>query len=89
MDGERCAESRLMLQHVSEAVLQLPEELRVVLMLVCVEGLSYKEAAETASIPIGTVMSRLSRARLTLMRGLETAIGIDDADNNVVRMAPG
>jgi len=89
VDGERCAESRLMLQKVAEAVLQLPEELRVVLMLVCVEGLTYKEAAETASIPIGTVMSRLSRARLTLMRGLQTTIGIDDADNTVVRMAPG
>jgi len=89
VDGEQHAEGRQMLQKVAEAVLQLPEELRVVLILVCVEGLTYKEAAETASIPIGTVMSRLSRARLTLMTALETTVDVYDADNNVVRMAPG
>ncbi len=35
-------------------------------MLVCVEEFSYKEAAETLGIPIGTVMSRLARARSAL-----------------------
>src|SRR6266851_2573683 len=85
-DGEQRAEARIMLQGVAEAVLELPEELRVVLMLVCVEGLTYREAAETAAIPIGTVMSRLARARLTLMRGLGSGAGAQGAAENVVRM---
>jgi RNA polymerase sigma-70 factor (ECF subfamily) len=54
------------------------------LKLVCVEGLTYKEAAEVAGIPIGTVMSRLARARLTLMSKLDAA-GHPPTDN-VVRL---
>jgi len=41
----------------------LPTEQRAILLLVSIEGLSYKEVAETMNIPLGTVMSRLSRAR--------------------------
>jgi RNA polymerase sigma-70 factor, ECF subfamily len=41
----------------------LPDEQRTVLLLVCVENLSYAEVARVLGIPIGTVMSRLSRAR--------------------------
>lgn len=48
----------------------LSPEMRAVLMLVTVEGYSYQEAAETLSIPVGTVMSRLSRARETLRQHL-------------------
>ncbi|HEY0209897.1 sigma-70 family RNA polymerase sigma factor [Acerihabitans sp.] len=44
----------------------LPTEQRAVLLLVGVEGLRYKEVAETLNIPLGTVMSRLSRARRQL-----------------------
>ncbi len=44
----------------------LPDAQRVVMLLVAVEGLSYREAAEILEIPIGTVMSRLSRARLSI-----------------------
>ncbi|MGI9405145.1 MAG: RNA polymerase sigma factor [Hyphomicrobiaceae bacterium] len=45
---------------------RLPVEQREVLILVCVEGLSYKEAADMLELKIGTVMSRLARARMRL-----------------------
>jgi RNA polymerase sigma-70 factor (ECF subfamily) len=51
------------------ALRELPEEFREAFLLREVEGLSYKEIAEVAAVPIGTVMSRLSRAR-TLLRAL-------------------
>lgn len=70
-DGERAAEMRILLKRVEQEIYGLPEEQRIVLMLVCVEGLTYAEAAEAASIPVGTVMSRLARARLTIMQRLE------------------
>ncbi|BBH46378.1 sigma-70 family RNA polymerase sigma factor [Pseudomonas sp. KU43P] len=49
-----------------QAFAQLSTEQRALLLLVSVEGLSYKEAAQALNIPIGTVMSRLSRARAAL-----------------------
>lgn len=52
------------------ALALLSSDMRAVLMLVTVEGYSYQEAAETLSIPLGTVMSRLSRARETLRQYL-------------------
>ncbi|MDJ0390944.1 sigma-70 family RNA polymerase sigma factor [Roseomonas sp. E05] len=54
-----------------EAVDSLPVDQRALLLLVSVEGLSYKEAAEALDVPIGTVMSRLSRARTALHRAVE------------------
>jgi len=56
-------EQNVMSAQIVEAVQQLPEAQRVVMLLVAVEGLSYKEAAEVLNVPIGTIMSRLSRAR--------------------------
>jgi RNA polymerase sigma-70 factor (ECF subfamily) len=66
VDGVAITESRLMLQSVMAAMDRLPEEQREVLMLVCVEEMSYKEAAVILGVPLGTVMSRLSRGRLAL-----------------------
>ena len=50
-----------------DAIAALPHEQRAVLALVALEGLSYKDAAAVLEIPIGTVMSRLARAREKLM----------------------
>ncbi len=62
-EGVADMEAKLTLKKVWSIIGQLPDDLREVLLLVSVEGLSYKEAAEVLGIPIGTVMSRLSRAR--------------------------
>ncbi len=55
---------------VRQALEELPVEFREVLVLREIEGLSYKEIATVADIPVGTVMSRLARARGRLQRGL-------------------
>jgi RNA polymerase sigma-70 factor, ECF subfamily len=72
-DWDQDIEARLTLEQVLQAVAQLPPPMRAVLMLVCVEGQAYKEAAATLELPVGTVMSRLSRARLELHRRLHGA----------------
>lgn len=55
-------------REVLEALSRLSEEHRSVLWLVAVEEFSYREAAEALDVPIGTVMSRLHRARRELRR---------------------
>ena len=73
-EGVDIADDRLAAMHttqelreVTAKMRELPEDQRAVLALVAVEGYSYKEAAELLDIPVGTVMSRLSRARKTLI----------------------
>lgn len=58
---------------VQAAFLELPENLRRVLELVDIGGLSYRETAEQLDIPVGTVMSRLHRARARIRRQLAAA----------------
>jgi RNA polymerase sigma-70 factor (ECF subfamily) len=70
-DGERAAEASLTLEAVRCAIYRLPEDQRAVVMLVSVEGLSYKEASEILEIPMGTLTSRLVRARTALALMLE------------------
>jgi RNA polymerase sigma-70 factor, ECF subfamily len=65
-DGRNTVEQRLTLTRVLKAMETLPEEQRSVLALVCVEELSYQDTAAVLEIPIGTVMSRLARARRVL-----------------------
>ncbi|MGM0583553.1 MAG: RNA polymerase sigma factor [Pseudomonadota bacterium] len=60
------AEDRMTLARVRGAMSELPAEQRAVLALVAIEGLAYREAAEVLGIPVGTVMSRLARARARL-----------------------
>lgn len=71
VDGERHMEAALVLDRVRSEVQTMPATDRQLLMMICVENLSYREAAETLGIPIGTVMSRLSRARSELAARLE------------------
>lgn len=63
---EEIVMSRIMDDEVAKALEKLPEPFREVVILCDIEGLSYAEAAEALGIPIGTVRSRLSRARETL-----------------------
>ncbi len=69
-DGERHMMGRLALQQVQEAMTNLPDDQRAVLDLVAVEGMSYAEAADILDAPIGTIMSRLSRARKSLVEAV-------------------
>jgi RNA polymerase sigma-70 factor (ECF subfamily) len=72
----RGVEARIALAEIRNAVARLPPDQRTTLMLVTVEGLSYKEAAAVAGVPVGTIMSRLARARAALQQQLEAGGGI-------------
>lgn len=64
-------------REVDEALRKLPDRQREVIMLICILGVSYEEAAEVCGCPIGTIKSRLNRARATLVfeLGEETTTG--------------
>lgn len=70
-DGRQTVENRSDLAAAQRALLAVPEDQRAVFLLVVVEGLSYREAADMLDVPVGTVMSRLARAR----GRIEQAIG--------------
>lgn len=57
---------RVTLGETMNALMGLPEDQRAVLMLVAIDGMSYRDAAECLGIPMGTLMSRLGRARAAL-----------------------
>jgi len=65
-DVQPSVERTVMAQSTLQAFDQLNTEQRALLLWVSVEGLSYKEVAEILDVPLGTVMSRLSRARQAL-----------------------
>jgi RNA polymerase sigma-70 factor (ECF subfamily) len=64
------ADTDMNMWSVSEAMSKLPEDQRLAIALVLVEGMSYKEAAEVLEIPIGTLTSRLARGRTALAAAL-------------------
>lgn len=74
IDGEKIICDHITLHQVNHAMDQLPDDQRSILALVAVQGMSYKEVAETLSIPMGTVMSRLARARVALSQFLKTSV---------------
>ncbi len=70
-DGEAAVMSQMALKDVVAQIDRLPEDQRVILLLVVVEGRRYRDVAEILDLPIGTVTSRLARARDTLRHCLE------------------
>lgn len=77
-DGESPAEEealgRMFEGEIADAFYGLPESFRTVVGLVDIEGMSYKDAAEAIGVPIGTVMSRLHRARERMRKSLTDKI---------------
>lgn len=69
-DGREVNLNQIQWAETRAAMASLPEDQRLVLSLVVLDGLSYQQAAETLDVPVGTVMSRLSRARARLAERL-------------------
>src|SRR3984957_1993905 len=69
--GTESMERETALMSVQAAMARLPEDQRIAVSLVLVEGLPYKEAAEVLEVPIGTLTSRLARGREALQAFLE------------------
>lgn len=69
-DPEVLYESKELEAAIQKSLQQLPLVYRIVLVLVDIHGLSYEEAATAAGVPIGTVKSRLARARLQMQKSL-------------------
>lgn len=69
-DGARATEAKLTFDDTCRVLGGLPEEQRVVVALVLIEGLSYRDAADILQVPIGTVTSRLARARDALAKAV-------------------
>jgi len=90
MDSTAVAQEGLLREEILGALDKLPEDYRMMIVLADIEELAYKEIAETLSVPIGTVMSRLHRARKMMQKQLiDTAVqmGIvaptEEADQSV------
>jgi len=73
VDGEQAIYDQITLSEVDAAMDKLPDDQRSIMALVALQGMSYKEVAETLGIPAGTVMSRLARARIALANFLNPA----------------
>ncbi len=67
-DGRQVTEARLTMMKVEQAMAELSSDQQQLLSLICVSEASYQEASEQLGIPIGTVMSRLARARANLSK---------------------
>lgn len=81
VDGENQATAAIGLSELGAMLSKLQDDHREVLLLIVVEGYSYKEAAEQLELPIGTIMSRLARARSKLV---ELSAQAHEGNENVV-----
>lgn len=71
LSDDKNADDTLYAHQVGNMVMDLPSDLSETLLLVAKEGFSYKEVAASLNIPIGTVMSRIHRARSMLSDALQ------------------
>lgn len=79
-DGRETVENRSQLSAAQRALQALPDDQRAVFALVVIEGRSYRDTAEALEVPVGTVMSRLARARARIASSLgETQLAQKDA----------
>ena len=69
-DGRKSFTARIQLSETRRAMAAMPDEYSSALALVAIEGFTYKEAAAMLDVPIGTIMSRVSRARLALVEAV-------------------
>ncbi len=73
---------------LQRCLLRLPEDQRVVLLLVTLEDLSYEEVAKIIATPVGTVMSRLARGRARLRELMDSALPAETAAASQAARAP-
>lgn len=73
--GDSSSEAQMTAMSVEAAMAALPDEQRLAVSLVLIGGLSYREAAEIAEVPIGTLTSRLARGREALAKMLAIGAG--------------
>ena len=85
-DSEPSAERTVLAQSTLQAFDQLDTEQRALLLWVSVEGLSYQQVADILAIPVGTVMSRLSRGRERLKQILENPSRIAGTGSHLRRV---
>ena len=72
---ERVAQREELRESLQTAIDTLPEELRVAILLREIDGLSYEEIARAMDCPVGTVRSRIFRARDALDKAIRTYVG--------------
>lgn len=65
-EGEHTMQLKIEVSQINAAMQQLPPEQHLVLSMVAVQGMAYREVADALDVPLGTVMSRLARARARL-----------------------
>ena len=85
---EECVEAAEQNAYIQECLSKLPTDYRVILALVDIEEMSYGEASTILNIPMGTVKSRLARARLSLRRELKAGDVFEWKQNMVRKNAP-
>ena len=73
----------LSLEEIKQAFAELPEPFRIAVLLSDIEGFKYREIAEVFNVPVGTVMSRLSRGRRMLRARLATLASKNDEPGSV------
>ena len=80
---QKSALRRELAEKIEEALQQLPEKHRAILLLREVEGMSYDDLARTLEVPKGTVMSRLFHARIKVQKLLSKYLELDEATSGV------